>query len=302
MSNKRLNLYLKNIALLFGLFVAQISVAQEVQEVPSVQPSQTIAEKPAVTNGKDSWAELNQIDQSLRDNIEKQKKIQSSLKQTKDEERIKELTSSLESLKSQEKSLESIFNKMALGGLNPQILLNKTAPAEDYNWQEELLVIVKPLFAELRNLTEKPREKDRLRHEKLELDKSHKDLVEGLKYLNGIPEDSVAPETKKRIDALRVQWTRHQQEIENQRNILSLQIKELESTEVPLETRIENALVSIFLGRGLVLLSAVLAGAAVVVVFSIGVKRGAIWFDETRKKKRRSRKVQEYVSFGLFIT
>lgn len=168
-SDKRLNLCLKSIILLFALWATQFSVAQEVTEI---QASETTADKPevAVTN-KDSWSELNQIDQSLRENIDKQKNIQNSLKQTKDEERIKELTASLESLKSQEKSLESIFNKMALGGLNPQILLNKTAAVEDYNWQEELLVIVKPLFSELRNLTEKPREKDRLRLEKLELDK-----------------------------------------------------------------------------------------------------------------------------------
>ncbi len=294
-SDKRLNLCLKSIILLFALWATQFSVAQEVTEI---QASETTAEKPevAVTN-KDSWSELNQIDQSLRENIDKQKNIQNSLKQTKDEERIKELTASLESLKSQEKSLESIFNKMALGGLNPQILLNKTAAVEDYNWQEELLVIVKPLFSELRNLTEKPREKDRLRLEKLELDKSYKDLTEGLKYLDQIPVEHVSAETKKRIDALKTQWTRHQQELDNQRNILALQLKEIESTEIPLEVRIENALVSIFLGRGLVLLSAILSGAAVVLVFSIGVKRGAIWLDDRRKRKRRSRKVNTRIRF-----
>lgn len=294
-SDKRLNLCLKSIILLFALWATQFSVAQEVTEI---QASETTADKPevAVTN-KDSWSELNQIDQSLRENIDKQKNIQNSLKQTKDEERIKELTASLESLKSQEKSLESIFNKMALGGLNPQILLNKTAAVEDYNWQEELLVIVKPLFSELRNLTEKPREKDRLRLEKLELDKSYKDLTEGLKYLDQIPVEHVSAETKKRIDALKTQWTRHQQELDNQRNILALQLKEIESTEIPLEVRIENALVSIFLGRGLVLLSAILSGAAVVLVFSIGVKRGAIWLDDRRKRKRRSRKVNTRIRF-----
>lgn len=284
--------------LLFVVFLTQLSIAQDVQKVPSIPTEQIVTEK---SKANDCCTEINKIDQSLRDNIDKQKKIQSNLKQTKDEERIKELTASLESLKSQEKSLESIFNKMVLGGLNPQALLNKTSTVDDYNWQEELLVIVKPLFAELRALTEKPREKDRLKHEKIDLDKGLKELSEGLKYLNAIPENSVEPETKKRIDALRSQWTRYQQELDNQRNILSLQIKEIESAEVPLETRIENALVSIFLGRGLILLSAVLAGVSVVLIFSVAVKRGVIWLDEKRKKKHRSRKVNTRIRFLWII-
>lgn len=115
--------------------------------------------------------------------------------------------------------------------------------------------------------------------------------------MDQIPVEHVSAETKKRIDALKTQWTRHQQELDNQRNILALQLKEIESTEIPLEVRIENALVSIFLGRGLVLLSAILSGAAVVLVFSIGVKRGAIWLDDRRKRKRRSRKVNTRIRF-----
>ncbi|GAA5103226.1 hypothetical protein [Wohlfahrtiimonas larvae] len=242
-------------------------------------------------------AELNQIDQSLRENLDKQKQIQNNLKKTEDEERINELTTSLETLKAQEKSLESIFNKMAFGGINPSLLVNKSTNAVDFKWQEELLVIVKPLFAEMRSLTEKPREKDRLNNEHLELENKYKAISDGLQALKTIPEDQVTPEAKKRLDVLRQQWTSYQQELLNQKNIVDLQLKDLETTAVSLEERIKNALSAIFLGRGLILLMAVLAGTAVVLIFGVGMKRAYIRFEQKRNKQRKSRKVNTRLRF-----
>lgn len=288
MSSKRLIRRFHSIILLFIIVCSSLSLAQT--DLPSAPVN-------AIDKGGNCCAELNQIDQSLRENLEKQKQIQNSLKQTKDEERITELKASLETLKSQEKSLESIFNKMAFGGVNPHLLANKTPNADDFKWQEELLVIVKPLFTEMRSLTEKPRERDRLNYEHQEVDNKYKAITDGLKTLNGIPEDQVSEETKKRIDALRKQWTNYQQELLNQKNILDLQLKELETTEISLEDRIKNALSAIFLGRGLILLMAVLSGASVVLIFGVGVKRTYIHFDQKRKKHNRSRKVNTRLRF-----
>lgn len=241
--------------------------------------------------------ELNQIDQSLRENLEKQKQIQSNLQKTKDEDRIKELTSALETLKGQERSLENIFNKMAFGGINPHILMNKSEDSADFKWQEELLVIVKPLFAEMRSLTEKPRERDRLNYQNAELENKYKMISDGLKSLSSIPDTEVTPETQQRIIALQKQWTNYQQELLNQKNLVKLQLKELETAEVSLEERIKNALSAIFLGRGLILLMAVLAGASVVFIFGVGMKRAYIRLEQRRKKQRKSRKVNTRLRF-----
>lgn len=284
MSSKRLIRSFHSIILLFILSFAQFSIAQTESAVSSDKSS-------------NCCTELNQIDQSIRENLSKQKQIQSSLKQTQDEERINELKASLETLKSQEKSLESIFNKMAFGGMNPHVLLNKTESETEYKWQEELLVIVKPLFAEMRSLTEKPRERDRLNYENQEVESKYKAITDGLAALNEIPEDQVSEETKNRIDALRKQWTNYQQELLNQKNILDLQRKELETTEVSLEDRIKNSLSAIFLGRGLVLLMALLAGAGVVLICGVGVKRIYMRFEKKRHKQRRSRKVNTRLRF-----
>lgn len=277
MLKTRLNLYLNALVLLFTVVVLQPGLTQEGQAH-------------LVASSDKCCAELNQVEQSLRENADKQKQVQTLLKQTKDEERIRELTTNLDTLKAQEKSLESIFTKMVFGGVNPQILLNKHEVSDDYKWQEELLVIVKPLFAEMRALTEKPRARDRLNYERLEVDEKYKTVVGGLDALDAIPMDQVTPEVQKRIEALRKQWNSHKQELENQKNLIALQIKELEDTEIPLELRIKNALSSIFLGRGLVLLLAIFAGVSVVLVFGVAVKRSIMWFD-LKRKKQRSRKV-----------
>ena len=289
MSKKRLIRSLSHIFLFWMICFVPVAIAQTEPVVPAATP--------LVEKNSNCCTELNQIDQSLRENLDKQKQLQASLKQIKDEERIKEIKASLETLKAQEKSLESIFNKMAFGGVNPNVLVNKTPTSDDFKWQEELLVIVKPLFAEMRSLTEKPRERDRLNYENLELETKYKAISDGLKSLNAIPEDQVSPETKKRMNALRKQWTNYQQELLNQKNILALQLKELEDAEVPLEDRIKNALSSIFLGRGLILLMAVLAGAGVVLIFGVGIKRAIIHFEHKRKKQRKSRKVNTRLRF-----
>lgn len=277
MLKTKLNVYLSALVLLFTVVVLQSGLTQEGQAHPAASSDKCCAE-------------LNQVEQSLQENADKQKHVQTLLKQTKDEERIRELTTNLDTLKAQEKSLESIFTKMVFGGVNPQILLNKNEVSDDYKWQEELLVIVKPLFTEMRALTEKPRARDRLNYERLEVDEKYKTVVGGLDALNAIPMDQVTPEVQKRIEALRKQWNSHKQELENQKNLIALQIKELEDTEIPLELRIKNALSSIFLGRGLVLLLAIFAGVSVVLVFGVAVKRSIMWFD-LKRKKQRSRKV-----------
>ncbi len=292
MSKKRLIQSLSHVFLFWIICFAPIAIAQTEPTVPVTL---------SLEKNSNCCTELNQIDQSLRENLDKQKQIQNSLKQMKDEERIKELKSSLETLKAQEKSLESIFNKMAFGGVNPHVLANKTPNADDFKWQEELLVIVKPLFAEMRSLTEKPRERDRLNYENAELEAKYKAISEGLRSLNSIPEDQISAETAKRITILRKQWTNYQQELLNQKNILALQLKELEATEVSLEERIKNALSAIFLGRGLILLMAVLAGAGVVLIFGVAVKRTYIGFEQKRQKHRRSRKVNTRLRFLWII-
>lgn len=292
MSSKRLIHSLRSIFILFTLALLQISVAQTDLSTPTTQ---------AVDKGNHCCSELNQIDESLRENLDKQKQIQNSLKQTKNEERIKELEASLETLKAQEKSLEGIFNKMAFGGINPHLLANRAQNSDDFKWQEELLVIVKPLFAEMRSLTEKPRERDRLNYENVELESKYKAISDGLKALSAIPEDQMTPETSKRVTALSKQWTRYQQELLNQKNILNLQLKELEDAEVPLEERIKNALNSIFLGRGLILLMAILSGVGIVLVFGVGVKRIYIRFEQKRLKQRKARKVNTRIRFLWII-
>lgn len=292
MSSKRLIHSLRSIFILFILALLQISVAQTDLSTPTTQ---------AVDKGNHCCSELNQIDESLRENLDKQKQIQNSLKQTKNEERIKELEASLETLKAQEKSLEGIFNKMAFGGINPHLLANRAQNSDDFKWQEELLVIVKPLFAEMRSLTEKPRERDRLNYENIELESKYKAISDGLKALSAIPEDQMTPETSKRVTALSKQWTRYQQELLNQKNILNLQLKELEDAEVPLEERIKNALSSIFLGRGLILLMAILSGVGIVLVFGVGVKRIYIRFEQKRLKQRKARKVNTRIRFLWII-
>jgi hypothetical protein len=294
-SKKRLIRSFSHVFLLWIISFASVAIAQTepVASAPAIAP--------LIEKNNNCCTELNQIDQSLRENLDKQKQLQASLKQIKDEERIKEIKASLETLKAQEKSLESIFNKMAFGGVNPNVLVNKAPASEDFKWQEELLVIVKPLFAEMRSLTEKPRERDRLNYENLELETKYKAISDGLKSLNAIPADQVSPETKKRMDVLRKQWTNYQQELLNQKNILALQLKELEDAEVPLEDRIKNALSSIFLGRGLILLMALLAGAGVVLIFGVGIKRAIIHFEHKRKKQRKSRKVNTRLRFLWII-
>ncbi|MDC7252919.1 hypothetical protein PE074_09370 [Wohlfahrtiimonas chitiniclastica] len=229
------------------------------------------------------FAELNRVEQSLSENLEKQKNLQATLKKTRDEEQQKELQTQLKTLKSQEKSLEDVFNKMVFGGINPQNFKTQEQ-TDNYNWQEELLVIVKPLFAELRSLTAKPREKDRLSYENSVLTERYKTLTNGLNALKEIPQDQLTPSAKKRVEQLSKQWGAHQQELLNQKNIIELQIKELESSDIPLEVRIKNALSSIFLGRGLILLLAVLAGATIVLIFGVGAKRLFMWFDKKRNR------------------
>ena len=224
---------------------------------PSAAEAARAAERAARL--EETRQQLQELQQSLSANRARMELLRQELQQTTDADEEREtLEAQLEQLEAQRRNLRATFENIALGGVDLGVF-GDLPDQEDFNWQDELLSIMRPLFSEMRQLTERPRAIERLRRDRALLNQQINVVNVALNNLEAIPTDGLDEIALDRLRDLENQWQERQTDLMRQQGIIQLQLDNLLERDETLYDQANRAVREFFVGRGLTLLLAIAA-------------------------------------------
>ena len=155
-------------------------------------------------------------------------------------------------------NLRRSFENIALGGADLSVL-DPERQDEQFNWQQDLQLILKPVFQELKDLTEKPRQVERLKSQLAILENQHHIIQRALNNAERLMNDSLDKATRQRLDSIHQTWKQRLDDIQRKREINQLQLDVLQEGDETLFVKIRQSINQFFTGRGLNLVLAVVA-------------------------------------------
>lgn len=202
--------------------------------------------------------QLAEIQASL---VEKRGQINEMRKQLESETdsvELEDLKKTIEREEADFSNLRRSFENIALGGVD----LSGFTPEkqdEQINWQQELQLILKPLVQELKELTEKPRQIDRLNNRLAILENQYEATRRAVANLVQMRDDNLDKATQTRIEEMHKNWTRQLEDIRREREISQLQLNLLLDEKDSILTQMRQSMNEFFTGSGLNLALAIAA-------------------------------------------
>lgn len=178
---------------------------------------------------------LNDIELKIADISQRRAELQKAVAQKNlPEEEKEELTQRLQTLSTQNREFITLFEQIVLGGIDISLFNEvKTDPntnIANYNWQQEILVILQPFFAEMQRATEKTRQIDLLHEEQKELSKKIELAKSGLETLDSIDKKALNSNSQKLLTKIQDEWEDRLKSLEHQENIVDLKLLDLTDT------------------------------------------------------------------------
>ena len=223
------------------------------------QPAQSAASA-AITNPQllQTRQQLEEIQKSLQAKRAQVDGLRKQLKNTVDDTEKRELEWRIDREETDINNLRRSFENIALGGLDLGIF-DTTQQDEKFNWQQELLLILKPLFQELKELTDKPRQVEHLKSRLGVLDNQTRTAQKALGNVERLLDDTLDKDTRGRLENIRANWAQRIEDIKRDREISQLQLKALEDSDDTLLLSMQQSIRDFFSGRGLNLILSILA-------------------------------------------
>ncbi len=222
--------------------------------------SQSTEELIAEQNTKDAKSRL-QTMQTMMDSLYKNQRVLSKRLRDASEEDKATLEEEKASIEMEIKRLNQSFERVAIGGVSTELFGEKET---DFNWKNEIILIVQPLIENLKVLTEKPRKIERLRNTIEQREDQKTAINDALKSIEHFSETDLSSDTKDRLDTLKERW---QLRLESNKGALETAVIELVSLQREDTSWLElikQSTDEFLIGRGLTLL---LALAAAIVVW-----------------------------------
>jgi hypothetical protein len=208
-----------------GLACLLVSSAYAVDETqPTQDPTleaQRLAEAQAQAELATNVESLEALLRSLQNKERDIQELQAKLKHAPDEITREELLARLADLKDETRALADQFEEFAVG-VETDVFRDDGEP--EFNWQEELGGILRPILAEIENATAESREIGMLREQISELVVLEEAATSGVTSLEQLLEAEPSASLKARLDAELDDWTRRRDDISNQRTALELQL------------------------------------------------------------------------------
>ena len=194
-----------------------------------------------------------EIQQQLDQKIEELQAAESEERQTLIRKRLQELYARIE-------DLENDFESIATG----VDLLNFTAePTAGFDWQKELQDLLRPILDELKNLTARPREIEKLRNEVTYYQKRLLLIDKALINIENNVDAATATPLKQDLAELQKIWNDRQQEFSSQLATAQRQLDDKLANEQSVVRTVQTAFRDFFKSRGLNLFLSLLAFIAV---------------------------------------
>lgn len=222
---------------------------------------------------QDRVIKLNDIELKIADISQRRSELQKTIAQKNlPEEEKEDLTQRLQTLNTQNKEFITLFEQTVLGGIDISLFSEpKTDPnatnLANYNWQQEILIILQPYFAEMQRATEKTKQIDLLHEEQKELIHKIELVKTGLETLESIDKKALNQQSQKLLTKIQDEWSDRLKSLEHQENIVDLKLLDLTDTRHFLKKFTDNLWLFIR-NEGLALLLAFGISITVYSVFS----------------------------------
>jgi len=210
--------------------------------------------------------QLLEIQQSILVKRSQVSDLRRQLKRTTDESERHEMELKIEDDETDLKNLRTSFENIALGGLDLSIF-DPQQQNMQFNWQQELQAILKPVFQALKQITEKPRQIEHLSSQISVLEAQTRIAQTALANINKLFDDSLDKVTRERLESVRKSWSQQADDLQRQRGISELQLKVMKDNDENILARLHQSLSDFFTGRGLNMALAV--GAFLLVYFAM---------------------------------
>ena len=256
------------LTLLFLLLVsARIGHTQEQTPAPAEpQPAETApAPEEAAVEETEADRQLTQVRQQLQEiqaslNAKRSelRAARRQLRQVTDESERTELEQRIVQEEVEIDNLRGSFENIALGGLDLSVF-DAEGQEERFDWQQELQVVLKPVFQQLRQLTEKPRQIERLNGQVSILTDQIRICQRALENVSRLIDQSLEKDTLTRLEQVEDRWERRLGDLQRQRGISQLQLQTLQNNSESILRQIQTAVQDFVTGRGLNLTLAIAA-------------------------------------------
>lgn len=221
---------------------------------PEAAETETAAPAPEISEAEQQVLQVRQqlqeIQESLKTKRSELRAARRQLRQVTDESERVELEQRIAQEETEIDNLRQSFEDIALGGLDLTIFDTQNQD-EQFNWQQELQVVLKPLFQQLRQLTEKPRQIERLNGEIALLSNQLRTCRRALDNMEQLIDESLDKDTLARLEQVEERWQRRLGDLERQREISRLQLQTLQNSSESILRQIRTAVQDFVTGRGL---------------------------------------------------
>lgn len=271
------------------------------------QPATALPETPAENEQPQPSAAPPTLDAQLRTLLEtiqaaesERTAINRQLRRTTNADEAQKLQEHAEQLARRLQDLRISFEELATKGLSTDDL--KPKPATEFDWQQELEEVIRPLLDELKQLTERPRTIERLRGEQTRAENQIQIAETAMGRLETTLQQVEAPAVTQALEKVLEEWRDHYEEAESRLQRINSQ---LEWLMAPSEETTKERLVTTFQkftsGRGLNLALAV-GGFILTYLALTGLGRLVGWLNRKRQPKaRRLARVSALVFRGLTL-
>lgn len=243
--------FLHGVGTLFALMIVFgfFSTAQAQNAPPSAIPAVS-SESEAET---DTLTKIIMSRQALQEELSAQNKV---LKHAATEDQQAAVRKKIQELTTRIRDLDGDFENIATGVDASQF---STTPTESFDWQKELQDLLSPIIDELKRLTARPRELEKLRNQELFYQKRIALIENAIKNIQNTLEDAKVDAVKKDLNRLLQSWQQRHSEFTSRLAAVQQQLLDKEQAKEPIMTSLRRAFRDFFKSRGLNLLLAFLA-------------------------------------------
>lgn len=217
--------------------------------------------KNAEASPREPADQLSAITQSLQEKREQRKALQQKLAKVTEEDDKNDLQQQINELKTTIKQLDHSFEQIITGGLDLDSFSD--TPTQPFDWQEELILAIKPIIDVLKDLTEKPRKIEKLRGD-ISLLQEQQNLIElALDAMARFQPDAMDQSTKAKFESITQKWLQRQADNAQDIDIARIQLASLEESNKNWWQSLKTGMADFVQGRGLTLAIAIMAALSV---------------------------------------
>ncbi len=193
-----------------------------------------------------------------------------------------EINNIKESLAQREKSFEIIQT----GGLE-SVKLSDTPDESTFDWQKELLEILKPIMSELHQLTEDRRKLASLQTKIPFLESQILDIEKSLEYMEQVSIQELEKDTLAHFEERKKKWQNRLEEKKQSLEVSKVQLKELLKSQTEKKVSVLESFKEFFENRGTTLLFVVIAVLVVCLFFYLFWK-AVIWITYYKQEGKKT--------------